>query len=275
MTDNEKFFKLYFSGLTSDKIEDFYAKKLQDYLYRKSNVCLINGENEPDIIHRILMKLPNKDGNPNIKSCSIDGKSGDRGFDIEEIDFIESEIEMLNKRAKSANLLNNLDLKHCFKYFMKFLQERLKSITFEAVQSNETKETIDREKNTLVRPTINPNAANAVYEILKDFFDEECHIDVENVIKKLQNSSKKLLFKGNCNQLANVFKQLKENNLITGWEKKDIEQWLINNFNYLHRKKVKQILSKTINNIISTDTYPCKNPLILIKNGQVFRVEDK
>ena len=96
---------------------------------------------------------------------------------------------------------------------------------------------------------------------------------VKQIIETGNKGSKKLLFKDNGNRLTDTFKKLIELDLITGCEKQDLINWIILNFNYTHRNKLKEFVYDTVEKTISRNNYPCKSPLIEIKNGQIQKIE--
>lgn len=135
-----------------------------------------------------------------------------------------------------------------------------------------TKNTKTNNEDLEIKPIFNQDLIEDLHNILKHFFDKENHSILKILFETGNNTSYKLLFKDNGNRLADTFKQLIENDLITGCEKKDLEQWTINNFKYLYRNKAKDYKPDTIQKTISRKDYPCKKPIIEIINGKIHKI---
>lgn len=128
-------------------------------------------------------------------------------------------------------------------------------------------------KNSNIKPaiTINSEAKETVFSILKDFFEAEQQDELKEVLTTFGTAKNKLIFKSNSNQFTDTFKKLFENNFILGCQKTDLINWIVLNFNFMYRKEVKEFKTKTVEAIISGNQTPCKNPIIEIKNGQILR----
>jgi hypothetical protein len=128
----------------------------------------------------------------------------------------------------------------------------------------------ERETATFeIKPSLKPESVQVVFDILKDFFATDDQDELKMILETGNNSSKKLLFKGNGNRLTDAFKKLIENDFIVGFQKKDLIQWIISNFNYIHRKTIKGYTPDTVEKIISRNDNPCKHPLIKVIDGQI------
>jgi hypothetical protein len=112
------------------------------------------------------------------------------------------------------------------------------------------------------KPAFKPEVINEVFNILKDFFSVNDQEELKMILESGGDSSKPLLFKDNGNRLADAFKQLKQADLITGCQKKELEAWIAKNFQYLHRNERKHFKPKYLNDIISTDKDKCQKPLL-------------
>lgn len=123
-----------------------------------------------------------------------------------------------------------------------------------------------------IKPTLKTEAVQTVFDILKDFFSPEQQTELKTILETGNNASKKLLFKANGNRLTDTFKKLIEGGFITGCQKQDLIQWIISNFNYLHRNQVKVFLFDTVEKTISRNDTPCKRPLIEINTNGIKKV---
>lgn len=117
-----------------------------------------------------------------------------------------------------------------------------------------------------VKPSIVPSVIVQVYEILQPFFDEKQHAALKNVLTNFSNSKEPLVFKDNGNRLADFFKQLIENDLIIGYQKKELTTWLASNFYSIYRNEIRRFKVKTIEQTISGNQAPCKKPIVSIIN---------
>jgi hypothetical protein len=125
-------------------------------------------------------------------------------------------------------------------------------------------------------PKFNAVAAESLYSILIEYFDEKDH----NTLKELlttgkQTSNKKILFKGTGISLLDVFKRLHKARLLTCHENKNLENWIINNFKFIHKGLAKDFNPASVEKNISGDTYNCKNPIIEIENDKIEKVPMK
>ena len=123
-----------------------------------------------------------------------------------------------------------------------------------------------------IRPKFSSIAIEQLFPILKDFFSLEDQSELKFILETGNNAKQKLLFNDNGNRLSDTFKKLYEYDLIIGLQKKDLQNWIISNFNYLHRHEVKEYTPDTIEKAISRNYYPCKSPLIEIIKGQIQKV---
>jgi hypothetical protein len=124
-----------------------------------------------------------------------------------------------------------------------------------------------------MKPVLKPEAVQIVFDIIKDFFCTEQQIELKKILETGNNTSKKLLFNDKGNRLNDTFKKLIEHDFIIGCQKQDLINWIISNFSFLRNKTVTEFKPDTVEKTISRNYYPCKSPLIEIKNGQIQKVE--
>ncbi len=168
---------------------------------------------------------------------------------------------------KNADLIRDeLDKKH--QEEKEELERELESLVEQPVKENKERTGV----NIDLKPIINPENAPQLFEILKGYFDKSQHNELEHILSTGESLDKgKLVFKGNANRLTYTFKQLIEHNLISGCEKKDLEKWLINNFQSLNKGKPTDLNQGTTHKSISGQQYHCKTPIIKIIDGQPQR----
>lgn len=112
---------------------------------------------------------------------------------------------------------------------------------------------------------------NEILNVLLDFFMPEDRDALKEVITNRVNPSRKLLFNGNGNQLADAFKQLIESNLITGCSKRQLEKWITEIFQYKYKNNVRPFTARYLNGIISSESRQCQSPIldVIKKDGNL------
>ncbi|CAA7386980.1 hypothetical protein [Chryseobacterium fistulae] len=211
-------------------------------------------------------------------------------IDTDENDFITRELKICNSLVLELTkpVYNNIDIlgnvedePTAFKKHISFtLDKRIKylkgllltlSLSFPPVNKDSVDE--NENKDVVIRPTCKPEILQPLFEIIKDFFNIEQQNELKRILETFDNTDKKLLFKGNGNRLTDIFKKLIEHDFITGFQKKDLIEWTVLNFQFLHNGSIKDFKISTAEKSISGNEYSCKNPLIEIKNQQILRVE--
>jgi hypothetical protein len=141
--------------------------------------------------------------------------------------------------------------------------ERKRSITdvlgLQAVQPPQ-KET--EQKPLVIKPVLKPEAAQKVFDIIKDFFNPEQQNELKRTLETGNDTSQHLVFLDNGNRLADAFKQLKKADVIIGCEQKELESWIQRNFKFRHRKQTKEFRLRYLNDIISTNKDKCQKPIL-------------
>lgn len=150
------------------------------------------------------------------------------------------------------------------------------SNAYQKTDNNNIEKKEDSENKIDKTPKINEAAEKELYPILSEYFDENDHNSLKELLATgKQTNNKKILFKGKGNQLCDVFKQLFTNRLLTCNENKDLENWIIGNFQFIHRSSAKDYSPATVEKSISGDTYNCMNPIIEIEDGKIKKVAMK
>ncbi len=111
------------------------------------------------------------------------------------------------------------------------------------------------------KPCFKPESIESITDVLKTFFDASQHSELKRIIETGSNTNEKLLFRDNGNRLTDYFKRLFENDTITGCAKKDLINWIVENFTSIYRKTQKEFIYKTVEKTISGKEQPCKNPI--------------
>lgn len=154
-------------------------------------------------------------------------------------------------RAWSIIFSNNLD-------FAPLFQNYYESMT-----------TLQIETKTTPIPIFKAEIVQNVFDTLKDFFNSKDQIELKQILETGNNTRAKLLFNGKGNKLLDTFKKLIEHQLIMGCSKQDLQEWIITNFSFLQSNTAKEFKPDTVEKTISRNGYPCKNPLIEIRNGEI------
>lgn len=115
------------------------------------------------------------------------------------------------------------------------------------------------------KPVFKPEYINVIYKFLKDFFSIEQQKLFMEIIKTGNNLKEPLLFLDNGNRLADTFKLLIKNDIITCCEQKELEDWIGRNFKYKYRGVIKNFTPRYLNDIISTTKEKCRKPILNIR----------
>jgi hypothetical protein len=105
-----------------------------------------------------------------------------------------------------------------------------------------------------------------IFTELKKHFTEQQHQQLNHLLTG-KTIKQKLLFLGKGNQLADAFKKLHNAQFITGCTKEVLISWVYNNFQYRDKNKNIDYKKNYLHDIISSDTKPCKSPIIEISEG--------
>lgn len=108
---------------------------------------------------------------------------------------------------------------------------------------------------------------NEFFDIIKEYFSEDQRKPLYSLLYDNKGPSSSLLFTGNGKQLADAFKQVYEANLIPGYKKIELEEWIAEYFKYTYKEMPRDYTAGYLNGIISTDdeVSSCKSPIIDVK----------
>ncbi|HEY3388903.1 MAG TPA: hypothetical protein VGK38_04985, partial [Prolixibacteraceae bacterium] len=113
-----------------------------------------------------------------------------------------------------------------------------------------------------IRPIFKPEEVQTIFDLLKNFFAETQHASLHQVLKTGNSTDEPLLFLDCGNRLADAFKQLINAGIITGCEKKELENWIFKNFRYRNNQKFKEFSTRYLNDIVSSNDDDCSNPIL-------------
>lgn len=258
----------YETALENGK-EAFFASNIENKIYSgedyytKKNSHILFPYNDPDLVPKYFKQKQAAYLNNEKKLAGITyvEKSVKERFKQNEIKWVEA---MIKKREPFSGMLGFAIKNKMLVYYLDWLNELEEPETFFTGIEN---------SNIELKPTFKHESIQPLYEIIKDFFRVEQQSELKKLIESGNNVSEKLLFKGNGNRLTDTFKKLFEHDFITSCQKKDLIEWIISNFNFTNQNKIKVFVYDTVEKTISRNYYPCKSPLIEIKNGQIQKVE--
>lgn len=168
----------------------------------------------------------------------------------------------MNPTVKDLTVFHNMS----FELYKEYLDEFNQSLPHKKPTSKGPQEA---DKENYSAPKFKPEILDQFFFVIKDFFSSEDQLQLKVISQNGKNTDKPLTFKDNGNRLADSFKQLIENDLITGCQKQDLEKWIIRNFRYRHNKSERGFTTDYIEKCISRNYYPCKNPLFSIRQGKI------
>ena len=116
-----------------------------------------------------------------------------------------------------------------------------------------------------IKPIFVPESISDLYEILRDFFSPEDQVELLWLLQNGGNTSKPLIFLDSGNRLADAFKQLYNCDIIRGCQKKELEEWVLKNFQFRKKDKIVNYTLRYLNDIISTNKDKCQRPVLDVK----------
>lgn len=129
-----------------------------------------------------------------------------------------------------------------------------------------------------IKPVFDPSYVDTIFEVLKVHFEPNRQQELKCLFIQGGKLENKLYFMNNGNKLADTFKKLIEHNMITNCSKKELEKWILTNFQFKNQSNShsnkQNFKARTLQDIISNKLAkaPCKNPLIEISNGVIIKV---
>jgi hypothetical protein len=112
------------------------------------------------------------------------------------------------------------------------------------------------------KPCFKPESIEEIMTALSTYFSAFQQDELRRIIESGNNANEKLLFRDSGNKLTDYLKRLFENGKITSCTKKDLINWIVGNFKYIHRETQKCFIFKTVEKTISGREQSCKNPII-------------
>lgn len=116
-----------------------------------------------------------------------------------------------------------------------------------------------------MRPYIDEEYLEKVFDIFKKYFYPEDVELLRQTLETFQKVDKPLLFTSMGIRLADAFKRLINAKIILHCEKKDLQYWISENFQYLKDGQRTSFKLEYLNNIISSQDKFSKDPILHIK----------
>jgi hypothetical protein len=140
-----------------------------------------------------------------------------------------------------------------------------------SLENDQRKQSLTAEKSKKAQvlpdivPIFTPESIPQIFDLLKGFFSPPQQDELLKILQTGGNASKCLLFSDSGNRLADAFKQLYDCDIIKGCQKKELENWIGQNFQYRYRDKITKFTPRYLNDIISSNKDKCQKPILNIK----------
>ena len=282
---------------SSEKIADFFVETftlgLENELLTKKTP-----EQKADLIRHYVSRLMKSKNHKPVKDIHLDVEAKMPATDNEEIapeitrmkDMlimdIPNNLDYELRFQRGCNILYHLlfdELQKCCLVFdipfIKICRELkfdLETIDFKISLEHKESKNIPRAekpKDTkplkLVSPTFTPESVPRIFDVLKDFFSPKQQPELYKILQGRGNALEPLLFMDTGNRLADAFKQLYDCGFIKGCKKKELENWIGENFLFRKGDMENHFSPKYLNDIISTTQYHCKRPILNIMRDKV------
>ena len=186
-------------------------------------------------------------------------------------DFVQKRVHP-NEQVRLEKIVNWLERNRQFlhsKAYNEFDVEDAVEVPFESVTKNDTPQTPNR------KIKMDPHFANILCEKLNCFFEGQETVLYNLLIKN--EITKRLVFDGQANQLAELFKRLRYNAQITVSTNKVLAEWLVESFCTIDDDgKIFQLVFASVEGVLkNSEREPPKTKRILIELAQYFRPENR
>jgi hypothetical protein len=263
-------YKYYPVFIPIDEIKRQAINETSDFFAKKHNKSV----NKIELFEHL--NLENDYLDSIIETYKRQMEQGDTIELIAELKRIQSEFDIARQKIRLGQLATEptkLINDYCrYTFYILFKSSVIKKITtIEPRQNINDSEQTDNTNIFVTKPVFNPEIIDTLFNHIKCFFSENDQIELKKILKSGDNTKRKLIFKDNGNRLTDTFKKLYEINCITSCEKTILIQWIIDNFQYVYRNKVKDYIFDTVEKTISRNGYFCKSPIIKIENGTIHK----
>jgi hypothetical protein len=154
-------------------------------------------------------------------------------------------------------------LQKAFSLIISFLNEKEKLLTNDQTEQIKIKDQAETVQQAYIpKPCFNPELIDRITKELNTFFEPSQHGELKRIIETGSSANVKLLFRDNGNKLTDYFRELFNNNTITGCTKTVLINWIIDSFKYTYRRSIKDYDFKTVEKTVSSKDRLCKNPII-------------
>jgi hypothetical protein len=127
MEKEKRMLLLHLSGLTPDNVSEIYTRNYNRWRYMNSDEVIVNGK-KVEGLERELLLLPDKNGNPQIKTCTVSDTT-EEGLPLTEEKFIDEELKWNEQRYEKSfgskiNRSNNIKLG----IYLEYLRQRKENL---------------------------------------------------------------------------------------------------------------------------------------------------
>lgn len=163
----EKIHLFGLAGLKQNNVREIFKRNFDRWRYLNSSEVIVNGE-KIEGIERELMLLPDKKGNPNIKSCTVSDTTKN-GFTLTEKTFIDEELKTYEPiYNKTVGSKTNREINLKLKVYIDFLKDRITKRK-EALPPQQTETKTEQETpKTFEELFYNPEHAEPCLKILSE-----------------------------------------------------------------------------------------------------------
>ena len=172
-------------------------------------------------------------------------------------DILQGKREHYFSKDEAKSFVENIDFE--IQRLKDLIENKKELMTTSKIEDRKTFTVDIKQEQTYVpKPCFKPKSIDRIITTLNDFFDATEHVELRRIIETGSNTNEKLLFRDNGNRLTDYFKRLIEDDTITGCNKKNLINWIIENF-----KNIKGDYNyKTVQKTISGNQNACENPII-------------
>lgn len=119
-------------------------------------------------------------------------------------------------------------------------------------------------------PMFHDRAIELILTAVNGYFSVDDHAKLEQLLKNVTKISTRLIFLDNGNRLADLFRKVFEAGYVTHCDKKELGEWMQENFQFRFRKQLRAYTKDYIEKCISRNFYPCKHPLVVLEKGHLL-----
>ena len=125
-----------------------------------------------------------------------------------------------------------------------------------------------------IKPIFKQESIPEILAILNVYFSDH-HKELLKILIYGDIVHEKLVFLAHSNKLTDAFRKMFSGKLITRCNKKQLGEWVVDNFNYSVNDIIHEFSFKKIYKTLSGSDEVCKNPILNVENGRVVSASEK